>query len=169
MTMTREQEKLQVAIETCEKTMAKVDEIKAVVAKFDGKVYNCRFDKALTAAGCFVSHSPYENSILIYRGNGFRRYSSNELLFKFCWSRNNKRINSEDVNNNISLQAAFLRERIAKYKKEIATGEEFVADLNRALKEIAKKIKCMDPSPEFIDAYKYRINKYYGHGVFRIL
>lgn len=166
MTMTEEQKKLQEAIETCKKTIEKADEVKAIVAKFGGKVYNCRFDKALKAVGCFVEHYSYSNFFTVHR----RKENSytmdyNTELFKFNPVAN-KRIDAGKISDDIDIQVAMLRERITKYEQEIAVGEEFIEKLNKKLERITREIAKMNLSPEFVDAYAHRVDKCYGHGLF---
>ncbi len=106
--MTKEEILLQTRISQYEKTLALVNEAKAVFQRFDGKCYNKRFDRALELAGCILIHASYDkNSITIKRGDGAcDDYARNLVICEIDdFTNDDKRINAEKLNALIDKRA----------------------------------------------------------------
>lgn len=133
--MTKEEILLQARISQYEKTLALVNEAKAVFQRFDGKCYNKRFDRALELTGCYVSHASYDkNSIIIKRTDGAcDDYARNLVICNLDDFLDDKRINAEKLNALIDKRAGYVKKVISDLTEQAEQVENIIDLINEKI------------------------------------
>lgn len=129
--------------------------IRKVLYRFDGKVYNKRFDDAVaetTSRKCFVARDSYNRDYVEIYAHGFNFGSQSLLRFKLSDLPDGKRIDA------FALSKLMNDQRDSLLKKAYSL-ESAIDDAGNVLNELQSLIslitQLVDPLPyEFIDAYR---------------
>ena len=126
-------------------------EIRPVIESFDGKVFNCRFEKALqdhTGRRVFCRKENEKWIIIYYYSNNFNQYMTIAGL------------KTEDLTEGKRINAArFLesgRERYTEHLQKAASLEEAITTAPEIKKQIAELIKMINTLSAKIDSYEAR-------------
>lgn len=126
-------------------------EIRPVIESFDGKVFNCRFEKALqdhTGRRVFCRKENEKWIIIYYYSKNFNQYMTIAGL------------KTEDLTEGKRINAArFLesgRERYTEHLQKAASLEEAITTAPEIKKQIAELIKMINTLSAKIDSYEAR-------------
>ena len=157
--MTKEQEAIKAKIEELEATQAVVDEVKAVVQEFDGKVYNCRFKKAIEEKTTCWLYTGYGERLEIRRHSA--PYCESAGLVVAVRKENildGKRISAEKLIAEIDKSQAYRNKQIMRLSGELTWIEGVVEGINEQIRMLNKMIDSL--SSETLDIYKNRFERY---------
>lgn len=150
--LTKEQEKLQSIIDMYKSVIAKADDVKAVIKRFDGKMYNVRVDRALREIGCYISKR-YGTTDIIYVKTPFVHYGENrEMICSYDISLfENRRTNAFIIDAAIDNKVSELQKRVLQLENELSFGEGLVEYLTNQIAEMEKMLNGL--SYDFVEAY----------------
>lgn len=157
--MTKEQEAIKAKIEELKATQAVVNEVKAVVQEFDGKVYNCRLKKAITEkTACYAYENGYcADSLVITRTGASSGPFGNVVWAKKSAFLDGKRINAAKLNAIIDKEAADRQKKIFTLQGELTWIEGVVEGINEQIRLLNKMVDSL--SSETLDIYKNRFER----------
>lgn len=151
--MTKEQEKIVALIDEYKATQAVVDGVKAVVQEFGGKVYNCRFDKAIKEkTGCYVNHYYGNNWLEIRRISTYSDSPGSVISVRRENVLDGKRISAEKLIAEIDRNTACRNKQIMRLSGELTWIEGVVEGINEQIRLLNKMIDGI--SSETLDIYK---------------
>ena len=156
--MTWQEELIQLDIDNIDRAIGLINELKEVVKKFDGKVYNVRFDRAVKeTVGAIVQRGERVPSISIvwYPENKFidDQFSRNQeyyLLHTFL--PDEKRINAAKMIELLENRA----EELEEHKTDLYEGISKIEETLDKYNEVKKQLK------ELSDEVPYEILGYYN-------
>lgn len=160
--LTKEQEKLQSIIDMYKSVIAKADEVKAVIKRFDGKMYNVRVDRALREIGCYISKR-YGTKDIIYVKTGIVHYGENREMICSYDIFENRRTNAAIINAAIDDRVSELKKRVLQLENELSFGEGLVEYLTNQIAEMEKMLKGL--SYDFVEAYGSKRICFNGHNL----
>lgn len=156
--MTWQENLIQMDIDNIDRAIGLINELKEVVKKFDGKVYNVRFDRAVReSVGAFVERKEFNNSIAIRWQPDIRNvdghYSQNGYYY-LLWGAelDGKRINATKMIERLEYVAEELEEHKTNLYEGISKIEETLDKYN----EVKKQLK------ELEDEVPYEICGYFN-------
>ena len=154
--MTKEQEAIKAKIRELKATQAVVDDVKAIVQEFAGKVYNCRFDNAIKEkTACYVGHGYGGNWLEIRRCDA--PYCESAGLVTMVRKENvmdGKRINAEKLIADIDSGTNSRNKQIMRLSGELTWIEGVVEGINEQIRLLNKMVDSL--SSETLDIYKNR-------------
>ena len=157
--MTKEQEAIKAKIEELEATQAVVDEVKAIVQEFDGKVYNCRFDNAIKEkTACYVGHGYGGNWLEIRRCDALYCESAGSVtMIRKETFLDGKRINAEKLIAEIGKGQAYRNKQIMRLSGELTWIEGVIEGINEQIRLLNKMVDSL--SSETLDIYRNRFER----------
>lgn len=158
--MTKEQEAIKAKIEELKATQAIVDDVKAVVQEFNGKVYNCRFDNAIKArTACYVGHGYGGNWLEIRRCDApYSESAGAVIMVRKENILDGKRINAEKLIAKIDKSQTYRNKQIMRLSGELTWIEGVVEGINEQIRMLNKMVDSL--SSETLDIYKNRFERY---------
>lgn len=157
--MTKEQEAIKAKIKELKATQAVVDDVKAVVQEFAGKVYNCRFDNAIKArTACYVGHGYGGNWLEIRRCDALYCESAGSVVMVRKENvMDGKRINAEKLIADIDSGTTSRNKQIMRLSGELTWIEGVVEGINEQIRLLNKMVNSL--SSETLDIYKNRFER----------
>lgn len=157
--MTWQENLIQLDIDNIDRAIGLINELKKVVKKFDGKVYNVRFDRAVReSVGAFVQRQRYEHfpciAIVWYPENNFidNQFSRNREYYLLHGAElDGKRINATKTIELLENRA----EELEEHKTDLYEGISKIEETLDKYNEIKKQLK------ELSDEVPYEILDYY--------
>lgn len=144
--MTWQEKLIQLDIDNIDRAIGLINELKEVVKKFDGKVYNVRFDRAVKeTVGALVERKStmYENSIAISWKPDIRNifidghYSRNQEYYLLWGAKlDGKRINATKTIEVLENRAKELEEEKTNLYEGISKIEEILDKYNGIKKQL---------------------------------
>ena len=157
--MTKEQEAIKAKIEELKATQSVVDEVKAIVQEFDGKVYNCRFDNAIKEkTACYVGHGYGGNWLEIRRRDApYSESAGSVTMIRKETILDGKRINAKKLIAGIDSGTTSRNKQIMRLSGELTWIEGVVEGINEQIRLLNKMVDSL--SSETLDIYKNRFER----------
>lgn len=158
--MTKEQEAIKAMIEELKATQAVINEVESVVMDFDGKVYNCRFEKAIKEkTSCFVILDRYyTEGITIQRINSNCSTSTGVVVHvkksEIC---DNKRINAGRLIAAIDKAKQERNKKIFQLTNELTWIEGAIESINEQIRAVNRMVNSISYEAQAI--YKNRFDR----------